>query len=138
MDQNQYPMMATDFLASVSGLKKPKLVKNKKMYVLRTENLYEVIYAIIGELFLRQGDIVAALARELKRRFGKGYYQRYFGGNTRIMDKSAVSLASKSDTRLNMEVNRSPEYKGQDQANKASLYFVQNKFERQQIKHDDP
>ena len=53
---------------------------------MRTEHIYEVIYAILAEILLKKGDIVCGMVKTFKKRFGANYGEDIFGMNEAIAE----------------------------------------------------
>jgi len=51
-------------------VKAQDMVENQSMFVIRTENLFDIIYTVLSKTLLHQTADVFFLIRDLKKRFG--------------------------------------------------------------------
>jgi hypothetical protein len=66
----------------------------KKPFKMKAENLYEVVHAIIGQMFLTQIDTIDQLMKDLKTKFPS---------QSHIMDQNYINPASNRKEDLNLE-----------------------------------
>ena len=52
-------------------MKKKEVLENKTAFVLKCENLYEIIFTVLSKVLLHQTGDIFFLIRDLKKRFGE-------------------------------------------------------------------